>query len=314
MGESGRPAGFLEQTVLLGSGPEILSLRTPGGLGVGEQEDRKPTAESTLPSFSPPLPRVLHPQAPYAAALHPCLPHRDAMHCPQALVPCLALPTTLLCLTCPTAPAPLLAEALLLPCESPSSLCLPRTNKVLTRGPRGPNTQSGGLGPGHHYLLTLVSFCPSVAPVLEGEGADITSVRPKAHGSPPTITALPWHDTVSIPQTCTETHPLMHTAHTPYPAAHDTCRGPSPGASRSSPQGMGHLTLAPQEGGSLDFWDTPRGHPKPRRRRKSLRTFSLTPATFRGIGHWRVSAISLSGPMPTPLLLPRLQPAPLALR
>ncbi|XP_036744809.2 bone morphogenetic protein 1 isoform X3 [Manis pentadactyla] len=55
---------------------------------------------------------------------------------------------------------------------------------------------------------------------------------------------------------------------------------------RCSPEGHGDLTPN-QEGGSLDFWDTLRGHPKPRRRRKSLRTFSLTPATFRGIGHWR---------------------------
>lgn len=79
-------------------------------------------------------------------------------------------------------------------------------------------------------------------------------------------------------------------------------------ASRLSPQGVGHLTLAPQEGGSLDFWDTQRGDPKPRRRRKSLKTFSLTPATFWGIWHWRVSALSLSGTVSTPAPAP----APLA--
>lgn len=39
--------------------------------------------------------------SPSVAALHPCLPHLDAMHYPCALVPCLALPATLLCLKCP---------------------------------------------------------------------------------------------------------------------------------------------------------------------------------------------------------------------
>lgn len=77
---------------------------------------------------------------------------------------------------------------------------------------------------------------------------------------------------------------------------------------------MGHLTLAAQEGGSLDFWDTERGDSKPRRRRESLKNFSLISATFRGIWHWRVSAIFLSGPMSPPLLLPLLRPAPLAPR
>lgn len=48
----------------------------------------------------------------------------------------------------------------------------------------------------------------------------------------------------------------------------------------------------------MDFWDTQRGDPKARRR-ESLKTFSVTPATFRGIWHWRVSAISLSGPVST---------------
>ncbi|XP_059782920.1 bone morphogenetic protein 1 isoform X4 [Balaenoptera ricei] len=41
-----------------------------------------------------------------------------------------------------------------------------------------------------------------------------------------------------------------------------------------------------QEGGYLDFWDTQRGDHKARRR-ESLKTFSVTPATFRGIWHWR---------------------------
>lgn len=54
----------------------------------------------------------------------------------------------------------------------------------------------------------------------------------------------------------------------------------------------------------MDFWDNEPGDSKPRRRRKSLKTFSLTPATFRGIWHWRVSAVSLSGPMATPLPAP----------
>lgn len=67
---------------------------------------------------------------------------------------------------------------------------------------------------------------------------------------------------------------------------------------------MGHLTLAAQEGGSLDFWDTERGDSKPRRRRESLKNFSLISATFRGIWHWRVSAIFLSGPMSPPRSCP----------
>lgn len=75
--------------------------------GHGWQEGRKPLAESMLPSFSPPLPRVLHPRAPYIVVLHPCLPHLDAMPCPCALAPALALPAILLCLP---APAPLLAQ------------------------------------------------------------------------------------------------------------------------------------------------------------------------------------------------------------
>lgn len=73
------------------------------GHGVaGRQEAHGP---STLPSFSPPLPRILHPPAPSVAALHPCLPRLDAMHCPWVLVPCLALPATLLCFKCLPVPA-----------------------------------------------------------------------------------------------------------------------------------------------------------------------------------------------------------------
>lgn len=66
------------------------------------------------------------------------------------------------------------------------------------------------------------------------------------------------------------------------------------------PSGHGASDSGLQGGGSLDFGDNEPGDSKPRRRRKSLKTFSLTPATFRGIWHWRVSAISLSGPMFTP--------------
>lgn len=36
-----------------------------------------------------------------SSPLHPCQPHLDAVHCPCVLVPCLALPNTLLCLKCP---------------------------------------------------------------------------------------------------------------------------------------------------------------------------------------------------------------------
>lgn len=40
----------------------------------GQQEGRKPTAGSMLPAFSPPLPRVLHPQAPMWPPCTPACP------------------------------------------------------------------------------------------------------------------------------------------------------------------------------------------------------------------------------------------------
>lgn len=154
---------------------------------------------------------------------------------------------------------------------------------MLARGLRGCNTCSGaGSAPGNHYLLTLVSFCPSVAPVLEGAGDR------HSHLSGLELLLCPHApvDTMPAPPSALhrDTHARTHTlVHTHCPIAQETCRGPPLGASRLSPQGLGHLTLAPEKGGYLDFWDTHRGDPKPRRRRKSLKTFSLTPATFRGI-------------------------------
>lgn len=94
--------------------------------GHGRQDGQKPRAGSTLPSFSPPLPRVLHPRAPYVAALHPCLPtgcHALPL-CPVSL---LGTASHSLCLQCPTAPAPLLAETFLWQCKPLSSLGPPGT-------------------------------------------------------------------------------------------------------------------------------------------------------------------------------------------
>lgn len=193
---------------------------------------------------------------------------------------------------------------------------------MLTRGLRGCITYSGVgsvLGkPLPAYSRLFLPFCCSS--LGGGKGANTTPVRPRAQGSPPPGTALPWHDTgPAAPQPCIDTCTHMHThtrAHTGIALQHKKpAEDPHQWASRLSPQGRGHLTLAPQEGGSLDFWDTQRGDPKTRRRRKSLKTFSLTPATFRGIWHWRVSAISLSGPVSTlPAPVPPPQPAPLAPR
>lgn len=99
--------------------------------------------------------------------------------------------------------------------------------------------------------------------------------------------------------TCTPSRTHAH-----CPVAQETCRGPSPVGIKVQASGHGASDSGPPGGGSLDFWDTEPGDYKPRRRRKSLKTFSLTPATFRGIWHWRVSAISLSGPVSTPLPAP----------
>ncbi|XP_028349980.1 bone morphogenetic protein 1 isoform X2 [Physeter macrocephalus] len=126
-------------------------------------------------------------------------------------------------------------------------------------------------------------------------GTSSTSVRPRAQGSPPTVTALPWPNTVlpsAHPQLCTDArahthaHTHLHTHTCAAPSHKNPAEDPHRWASRFSPQGPGHLTLTPQEGGYLDFWDTQRRDRKARRR-ESLKTFSVTPATFRGIWHWR---------------------------
>lgn len=257
---------------------------------------------------------------PPVTSLHPCLPHLDAMPCPFALVPSLSLPAILLCLKFPTAPTPLLAET---PPLAMRILFFPmptwNSYRVLTSGPRDVTPTQGWAEPwGDHYLLTLVSFCPLLLHSQRREG-DRHICQARAQASPPLGTALPWPDTgppaPSAPHrdahthTCTAAHAHTCSALLPKKPAKD----PHQWASRFSPQGMGHLTLASQEGGSVDFWDTQRGDPKPRRRRKSLKTFILTPATFWGIWHWRVSAISLSGPvstLPAPAPPATCSPAP----
>ena len=96
----------------------------------------------------------------------------DAMHCPCALVPCLALPATPLCFQCLTAPAPLLAETLAMrlplfpgptwnPCE------------VLTRGLRGRNINSGmGSAPGKPLPAYSCLFLPFCCSSLAGVGTE----------------------------------------------------------------------------------------------------------------------------------------------
>lgn len=105
----------------------------------------------------------------------------------------------------------------------------------------------------------------------------------------------------------------MHTlacTHMHCPIAQETCRGPSAMAIKVQPSGHGASDSGPPEGGSLDFWDTKQGNSKPRRRRKSLKNFSLISTTFWGIWHWRVSAVSCLSPCSPCPLLPLLQPAP----
>lgn len=83
----------------------------------------------------------------------PCLPYLDAMHLPCTLVPCLALPATLLCFSaqlgfCPTAPAPQLAETLSLQGQRLPSLGPPKSpRRCLPEGRGGWNTCSGAARP-----------------------------------------------------------------------------------------------------------------------------------------------------------------------
>ena len=138
-------------------------------------------------------------------------------------------------------------------------------------------------------------------------GTSTASVRPRAQGSPPLVAALPWHTTVCTPPSalhrCTRAHTHTHThmhAHMQCPFAQETCRGPSPLGIKVQPSGPpGAPDSGPSGEGLFGLWDTQQGDHKARRR-ESLKTFSVTPATFRGIWHWRVSAISLSQPVSTP--------------
>lgn len=81
-----------------------------GGHRVGRP--RKPMTSSTLPPFSPPYPgsRILQPPMWLPCTL--ACPTWMPCTCPRALVPCLALPALLLCLTCsvellPPVPCPI---------------------------------------------------------------------------------------------------------------------------------------------------------------------------------------------------------------
>lgn len=101
------------------------------------------------------------------------------------------------------------------------------------------------------------------------------------------VIALPWRGTVPTPPSALHRDAHTHTCipahtHAHCPTAQETCRGPSPMGIKVQPSGHGASDSGLQGGGSLDFGDN-----EPRRRRKSLKTFSLTPATFRGIWHWR---------------------------
>lgn len=78
----------------------------------------------------------------------------------------------------------------------------------------------------------------------------------------------------------------MH-AHMQCPFAQETCRGPSPLGIKVQPSGPpGAPDSGPSGEGLFGLWDTQQGDHKARRR-ESLKTFSVTPATFRGIWHWR---------------------------
>nr|XP_014722633.1 uncharacterized protein LOC106847711 [Equus asinus] len=227
------------------------SPQQPGGLGMGRQEAH---SRVPLPSFSPPLPRVLHPRAlcgrpaplpapPGCHALPLCTGsllgtagHPALLKVPQPLPSCLLRSSP-----CRASP---------LPCAAWSS------HEVLATGLRGCSPYSGvGLAPGGPlpaYSRLFLPFCCSS--LGGGGGTDTTSVRLRARGSPPTVTALPWHDTVPTPapalhrdayihvHTCTHTHTYIAPSH--EKPAEDAHRW----ASRFSPQGVGQLTLAPWRG------------------------------------------------------------------
>jgi len=150
------------------SGPGVLS--TPSGPGMGGRKARSPRpGPCRLPS------PLLCPESCILEPLWlPCTPaYPTGCH---ALPLCTGSPLGTASHpalhTVSPALAPLLAETTP-QCKSLSSLgTSPELLKVLTRGPRGCNiyTQGWARCQRNHYLLTLVSSCPSVALVLGGGG------------------------------------------------------------------------------------------------------------------------------------------------
>lgn len=261
---------------------------------VGWQEGRKPTARPRcLPS---PLLRpgscILQPPLwpPYTPA---CPPGCHAL--PLGTGSLLGTASSPALLKVPAAPAPCFLRPS--PCNANPFLPCAHlvSDGVLTRGLWGRNTYSDvGLAPGKPlpaYSRLFLPFCCSSLGGRGGQTPRLSDLEPRAQP----LWLLPCPGMVLCqprPQPCTEmrthTRAYLH-RHAHSPAAQETCREPSPLGIKVQPSGHG-----PPDSG-----DNEPGDCKPRRRRKSLKTFSLTPATFRGIWHWRVSAISLSGPMST---------------
>ena len=186
------------------------------------------------------------------------------MHRPCALVPRLALPATLLCIQCPL-PWP---HCWLRPPRN-ANPCLPwghaqNSSRCSPEG-RG-NIRSvlrGGLGTRETItclLLSLLLFCCLVLGGCGGEPVPhLSDLEPRALH--PWLLPCPGTPLCAPhPQPCidarTHTHTHTHTCtHTCSAPLHKKpAEDPRHWASRFSPQGpLGHLTLAPQERGCLDF-------------------------------------------------------------
>lgn len=165
-GESGRPQGWPGQCGFMDEPPRGSSspARLVGGAWGWQEAGGHGRVHAA--SLLPLLAQGPASSSPHVAALHsPACPTWMPCTCPCARVPCLALPATLLCLKCPielltqSHPAP--PHCLLRPLPRPHAMpvpsCpVPSSSKVL----------GGGLPRGDHYLLTLVSSRPSVAPVV----------------------------------------------------------------------------------------------------------------------------------------------------
>lgn len=190
------------------------SPQQPGGLGMGRQEAH---SRVPLPSFSPPLPRVLHPRAlcgrpaplpapPGCHALPLCTGsllgtagHPALLKVPQPLPSCLLRSSP-----CRASP---------LPCAAWSS------HEVLATGLRGCSPYSGvGLAPGGPLPAYSRLFLPFCCSSLGGGGGEPTphlsglepgALHPQLLPCPGMTLCLPQ------PQPCTEMHTYMCTpAHT----------------------------------------------------------------------------------------------------